>query len=186
MSLCANSQLISSTFGSRSGYFCKILSTVKYWFVTTVSGIPSLSVFWSCLIFLFFIISLSLYVQRPNVDLSNHYKGFCKIRGRQRPPDTPSWAWFLGIETSSSSSNLKLTSEFHSVCICDNSLQNFFISDVGTGDPRVNGLQLQWCRWTSSKMMGLQSLRSELRAGHFLLCPAAKAGPDPVKTQVLE
>ena len=157
------------------------MSTVKYRFVTTVSGIPSFSVFWSCLIFLFFIISLLLYVQRPNVDLSNRYKGFCKIRGRQRPPDTPSWAWFLDIETSSSSS-LKLTSGFHSVWICDNSLQNFFISDVGTGDPRVSGLQLQWCRWRSSKMMGLQSLRSELRAGHFLLCPAAKAGLDPSKT----
>ena len=122
---------------------------------------------WAVLFSLLFMISSSLYVQRPNVDLSNRYKGFCKIRGRQRPPDTPSWTWFLGIETSSSS-NLKLTSEFHSVWICDNSLQNFFISDVGTGDPRVSGLQLQWCRWRSSKMMGLQSLRSELRAGNSL------------------
>ena len=34
--------------------------------------------------------------------------------------------------------------------------------------------------------MGLQSLRSELRAGHFLLCPAAEAGLDPFKTQVWE
>ena len=153
--------------------------------MTTVQRIPSCSVFWCCLIFLFFIISLSLYVQRPNVDLSNRYKGFCKIRGRQRPPDTPSWAWFLGTETSSSSS-LKLTSEFRSICICDNNLQDFFISDVGTGDPRVSGLQLQWCRWRSSKMMGLQSLRSDLRAGHFLSCPAAKARLDPFKTQVRE
>ena len=133
------------------------------------------------LLFLFFITSLLLYVQRPNVDLSNRYKGFCKIRGRQRPPDTPSWAWIFGIETSSSS-NLKLTSAFHSVWICDNSLQNFFISDVGTGDPRVSGLHYQRCRWRPSKMMGCQSLTSELRAGHIRLCPASEAGLDLFKT----
>ena len=131
-------------------------------------------------------ISWLLYAQMPNVELSNHFKGFCKIRGRQRPPDTPSWAWFLGTETSSSS-NLRLTTEFHSVWICDNSLQNCFTSVAGTGDPRVSGLQLQWSRWRPSEMMmGLQSLRWELRAGHFRSCPPAKAGLDPFKTQVWE
>ena len=89
MSICANSLLNSSMFGPRAGYIfqdpehCQVSICDNSQRNSFIFGFLELSHLF------FFIISLSLYVQRPKVDLSNPYKGFCKIRGRQRPPDTP-------------------------------------------------------------------------------------------------
>ena len=68
------------------------------------------------------------------------------------------------------------------VWICNNSLSNFFISEVRRGYQRVCWPQCQGCSWGSCKMRGLRSFRSEPLAGHFPFCSTTKAVPDCFKT----
>ena len=70
-----------------SGCACLTFLLLHFWFAPVV------------LFQFIFIVSLSVYVQRPNVDLSNHYSTFCENRGSQRGRFGPLRACFFYRQT---------------------------------------------------------------------------------------
>ena len=124
------------------GTFFKILSTVKYRFVTTVKGIPSLSFFSGVVLFIF---SLSFHCHY----MSRGPMSICQTVTR----DSAKSEAARGRLTRPLEHDFEISKHHHHRTLswrrhftqygCGNNLQDFFIPDVGTGGPRVSGLQLQ-------------------------------------------
>ena len=153
MWLCGNGSWNSPTFGITSGYILLDVEHSQVSFCHNSLLIPSFLVSFSCLIYVSPHHFVALYVRRPSVDLSNHCSTFCEHRGSQRGRFGPLRACFFDRQTWSAS-RLSWRSWTCSVSICDNSLRNFFISDIRCSAAGSNGSdadddQARW--WVSSR-----------------------------------